>query len=65
VHMAGEFMPFIGHVQLSGWPARDEPVLAASMIGMMRALGYRGDFSAEYTPQLAGEAAMDWLKPCL
>jgi 2-dehydrotetronate isomerase len=61
VRMAGEFMPFIGHVQLSGWPGRDEPVLAGSMIGMLRALGYQGHFSAEYTPRSTVEDGLGWM----
>jgi hydroxypyruvate isomerase len=64
VRMAGEFMPFIGHVQLSGWPGRDEPVLAGSMIGMLRALGYQGAFGAEYTPRGAVDDGLGWMRDC-
>ncbi|NJR14039.1 MAG: TIM barrel protein [Phyllobacteriaceae bacterium] len=61
VQMANEFMPFIGHVQLAGWPERDEPVLAASMAGMLKALGYGGDFGAEYRPRGVVEDGLGWL----
>lgn len=60
---AEEFLPFIGHVQLSGWPDRDEPDLAHSMISILQSLGYGGDFGAEYRPRSGSvEAGLDWLK---
>lgn len=63
VEVVRDLMPFIGHVQLSGWPDRDEPQLASSMIGMLAALGYRGDFGAEYRPRASVEEGLGWLKP--
>jgi hydroxypyruvate isomerase len=60
---AEEFLPFIGHVQLSGWPDRDEPDLAGSMISILQSLGYGGDFGAEYRPRTGSvEAGLGWLE---
>jgi 2-dehydrotetronate isomerase len=65
LEVAQEFLPFIGHIQISNWPDRDEPVLASSFIGMMRALGYDGDFGAEYKPKSDVEDGLDWLPSAL
>jgi 2-dehydrotetronate isomerase len=65
LEVAQEFLPFIGHIQISNWPDRDEPVLAGSFIGMMRALGYDGDFGAEYKPKGSVEDGLDWLPSAL
>jgi 2-dehydrotetronate isomerase len=65
LEVAQEFLPFIGHMQISGWPARDEPELAGSLIGLVKALGYEGDFGAEYRPKASVESGLDWLKSAL
>ena len=65
LEVAQEFLPFIGHIQISGWPNRDEPELAASLIGLLRVLGYEGDFGAEYRPNAAVENGLQWLKPAI
>ena len=65
LEVAQEFLPFIGHIQISGWPNRDEPELAASLIGLLRVLGYEGDFGAEYRPKATVEDGLEWLKPAL
>jgi 2-dehydrotetronate isomerase len=65
LEVAQEFLPFIGHVQISGWPNRDEPELAGSLIGLLKVLGYEGDFGAEYRPKAAVEDGLAWLKPAL
>jgi 2-dehydrotetronate isomerase len=65
LEVAQEFLPFIGHVQFSGWPDRDEPLHAGALIGMMRALGYKGDFGAEYRPRGAVEDGLGWLDDAL
>jgi 2-dehydrotetronate isomerase len=65
LEVAQEFLPFIGHIQISGWPNRDEPELASSLIGLLRVLGYDGDFGAEYHPRAGVEDGLGWLKPAL
>ena len=65
LEVAQEFLPFIGHIQISGWPNRDEPELASSLIGLLRALGYEEDFGAEYRPKANIEDGLAWLKPAL
>ncbi|MGL4405644.1 MAG: TIM barrel protein [Notoacmeibacter sp.] len=65
LEVAQEFLPFIGHIQFSGWPNRDEPELAASLIGLLKTLGYEGDFGAEYRPNASVESGLSWLKPAL
>jgi 2-dehydrotetronate isomerase len=65
LEVAQEFLPFIGHIQISGWPGRDEPELASSLIGLLRVLGYEGDFGAEYHPRDGIEEGLGWLKPAL
>jgi 2-dehydrotetronate isomerase len=63
LEVAQEFLPFIGHIQISGWPARDEPELGGSLIGLLKTLGYEGDFGAEYKPKATVEEGLAWLKP--
>jgi 2-dehydrotetronate isomerase len=65
LEVAQEFLPFIGHIQISGWPNRDEPELAGSLIGLLKVLGYEGDFGAEYRPKTTVEDGLAWLKPAL
>ena len=65
LEVAQEFLPFIGHIQISGWPARDEPEHAGSLIGLLKTLGYEGDFGAEYKPKTTVEEGIAWLKPAL
>ncbi len=65
LEVAQEFLPFIGHIQISGWPARDEPEHAGSLIGLIKTLGYEGDFGAEYRPKASVEDGLGWLKPAL
>jgi 2-dehydrotetronate isomerase len=65
LEVAQEFLPFIGHVQISGWPNRDEPELASSLIGLLGVLGYEGDFGVEYRPKTTVEDGLAWLKPAL
>ena len=65
LEVAQEFLPFIGHIQISGWPNRDEPELASSLIGLLRALGYEEDFGAEYRPKATPEDGLAWLKTAL
>jgi 2-dehydrotetronate isomerase len=65
LEVAQEFLPFIGHIQISGWPNRDEPELAGSLIGLLKVLGYEGDFGAEYYPKAGVEDGLGWLKTAI
>ena len=54
----------IGHVQIAGFPGRDEPdrgrIDYPALLASMRAAGYRGAFGCEYLPATTEEDGLGW-----
>jgi hydroxypyruvate isomerase len=59
-------LPVIGHIQIAGVPARDEPdageVAYERLLPMIEALGYDGFIGAEYRPRGTTDEGLGWLK---
>jgi hydroxypyruvate isomerase len=58
-------MPYVGHVQISAYPDRGEPVGGEidyhTLLPALIELGYPGLFGAEYTPRAGIDVGLDWL----
>ena len=58
-------MPYVGHVQISAYPDRGEPIGGEidyhTPLPALIELGYTGLFGAEYTPRGDIDAGLDWL----
>lgn len=64
-----ERLGLIGHVQIAGVPARNEPdvgeVNYPYLLGLLDALGYGGWVGCEYRPAAGTEAGLGWARPYL
>lgn len=61
----GELLPIIGHIQFASVPERGPPDQGAlcyeELFSRIKALGYVAPLGAEYRPEGATDASLDWL----
>ncbi len=66
LNMFQQFLPYIGHIQISAFPDRGEPDIGdidyQSLLPEVVSMGYDGYFGAEYTPRGSLVDGLRWLE---
>jgi hydroxypyruvate isomerase len=66
-HVFDVAWPHVGHIQISAYPDRGEPVGGEidydALLPSLAERGWAGPFGAEYTPRHGIEAGLGWLEP--